>query len=83
MLKDENLFNYIFSIVNEPSKEIDITNSKKEAVNKYNKKTDYNEICSKEIYDILDNDGPINIGFTSSYSAKNILKSTCKIEYTE
>ena len=82
MLQDENLFNYIFSIVNEPSKEIDITNSKKEAVNKYNKKTDYNEICSKEIYDILDNDGPINIGFTSSYSAKNILKSTCKIVYT-
>lgn len=81
MLQDENLFNYIFSIVNEPNKEIDVTDSKKEAINKYNKKTNYNEICSKDIYDILDNDGPINIGFTS-YSANTILKSTCKIEYT-
>ena len=81
MLQDENLFNYIFSIVNEPNKEIEVTDYKKEAVNKYNSKTNYNEICSKEIYDILDNDGPINIDLTS-YSANNILQSTCKIEYT-
>ena len=81
MLQDKNLFNYIFSIVNEQNKEIDVTDSKKEAINKYNIKTDYNEICNKEIYDILDDDGPINIDITS-YSSKPILKSSCKIEFT-
>ena len=81
MLQDANLFNYIFSIVNDPNSDIEVTDLKKQAVNNYNKDTNYDKICSQDIYDILEKDGPIIIDY-NSYSADNILKSTCKIEYT-
>ena len=78
MLQDENLFNYIFSVLNDQNENINIADSKKQAVNNYDKNVDYNEQCSKDIYDILDNEDPIIIKDDST-SVNQIMKSTCKI----
>ena len=54
MLQDEYLFNYIFSVVNDPKEKTVVTDSKKKAANNYNQKNDYVGLCNKDIYDILD-----------------------------
>ena len=57
MLQDENLFNYIYSVVNDPKENInDNFDSKKEAVNKFRQKgkEKYEEICNEDLYNILD-----------------------------
>lgn len=54
MLQDEYLFNYIFSVVNDPKEKTVVTDSKKKAANNYNQKNDYVGVCNKDIYDILD-----------------------------
>ena len=57
MLQDENLFDYIYSVINDPKTTInDNIDSKKEVVKKYNKK-DFKNVeqkCNDELYDILD-----------------------------
>ena len=54
MLQDNNLVLYLFSVV-EDLNEIDaITDSKKEAIKKYNPSNDYTEQCSNDIFNILD-----------------------------
>ena len=54
MLQDEYLFNYIFSVVNDPKEKTVVTDSKKKATKNYNPKNDYVGVCNKDIYDILD-----------------------------
>ena len=78
MLQDENLFKYIFSVLNDQNENINFADSKKQAVNNYDKKVDYSEQCSKDIYDFLDKEDPIIIK-DDSKSVNQIMKSTCKI----
>ena len=54
MLHDENLFNYIYSVVNVPNETIIHTQSKKTAAKKYQKYYDYEGVCNNDIYQILD-----------------------------
>lgn len=53
MLTDENLFKYLYSVVNDPKETIIHTDSKKKAAKKY-EILDYAQICNKDLYDILD-----------------------------
>ena len=55
MLRDDNLFEYIYSVVNNPKNNInDNFESKKEAVNRYNQNFDYLGVCNNDIYNFLD-----------------------------
>ena len=57
MLQDENLFNYIFSVINDPRGTInDNIDIKKEVVKNYdpNEAQQIEEICNEELYNILD-----------------------------
>ena len=54
MLQDEYLFNYIFSVINDPKEKTVVTDSKKKAAKNYNPKNDYVGVSNKDIYDILD-----------------------------
>lgn len=57
MLQDENLFNYIFSVINDPKGTInDNLDFKKEVVKNYdpNEAQHIEEKCNEELYNILD-----------------------------
>jgi hypothetical protein len=57
MLQDENLFDYIYSVINDPKGTINDNNDYiKEVVKKYNKKESkkIEEKCNEELYNILD-----------------------------
>ena len=53
MLRDENLFNYIYSVINDPKETIIHTDSKINAAKKYDKNYDYVGVCNNDIYNIL------------------------------
>ena len=76
MLQDDKLFEYIFTIVNDPKENADATDSKIEAAKIYNEKIKYEEICNNDIYDIFINENSI-----TNDPVYKISKSTCKIEY--
>ena len=46
MLQDENLFNYIYSILNNPNENVDTNPSKIQAAKDYEVKKDYEKECN-------------------------------------
>ena len=54
MLGDENLIKYIYSVINDPKGTITYTDSKKEAIKKYEKYYDYEGECNEALYKILE-----------------------------
>ena len=56
MLHDNNLFEYIYSVINNAKDNIyDNIESKKEAIKKYDKNFDYIGTCNNDIYNFLNN----------------------------
>ena len=54
MLQDDYLFEYIYSVVNDPKENVDdIFDSKIEAAKNYDQNFDYKEECDQDIYNIL------------------------------
>ena len=54
MLQDDYLFEYIYSVVNDPKENVDdIFDSKIEAAKNYEQNFDYKEECDQDIYNIL------------------------------
>ena len=54
MIGDEDLIKYIISIVDDPKEIVDYTDAKKVAINAYKSSIDYENICNKDLYNILD-----------------------------
>jgi len=54
MINDENLIEYIFSVVDDPKVENKVTKAKKTAVKKYDSKKDYESICNSELKNIFE-----------------------------
>jgi hypothetical protein len=55
MINDATVVDYIMSVVDDPKVGNNLTNEKILAVKNYNRDRDYENICNKELYDILDN----------------------------
>ena len=56
MLGDNKLFEYLYSVVNDPKENMDDNiDSKIEAAKKYDSSYDYLGVCNNDIYDILNN----------------------------
>ena len=54
MLSDDNLFNYIYSVINDEKEIIAHTDSKIKAAKRYDINFDYVGKCNKDLYDILE-----------------------------
>ena len=54
MLSDDNLFNYIYSVINDEKEIITHTDSKIKAAKRYDINFDYVGKCNKDLYDILE-----------------------------
>ena len=54
MLQDENLFEYLYSVINDPKEIVDdFSQSKIDAANSYKPNYDYEQECNNDIYNIL------------------------------
>ena len=53
-INDDIFVDYLISIVDDPRDIIATTNGKKEAIQNYNSKTDYESLCNNELKNILE-----------------------------
>ena len=84
MLQDENLYNYIYSVANNPREILESSAAKIQAVKEYNPKNDYENICNNYLYDIFqtNNYSRSYISDRNEINQVHVLsKSICKIEY--
>ena len=54
MINDDVLIDYVNSIIDDPKETIVVTSGKKNAVNSYNSNINYEEVCSKDLKNILE-----------------------------
>ena len=54
MINDQDLVDYINSIIDDPKESATVTSTKKAAVNSYNKDINYDTVCSKDLKNILE-----------------------------
>ena len=85
MLQDENLYNYIYSIANNPREKLETSEAKIQAAKEYDKNSDYEDICNNYLYDIFHSNN-YSRSFISERGELDpiyvLSKSICKIEYT-
>lgn len=54
MINDQDLIDYVNSIIDDPKESATVTATKKAAVNSYNKDINYDAVCSKDLKNILE-----------------------------